>query len=83
MCNRENIKPESGIVVLVSFFCLYREPLRFQDGTITCKLAGNVLKVLEKSDIGMFVLLFFTVYCTKLLADVYDASLREQPPSQH
>lgn len=44
-------------------------------GKLACKLTRRVFKVLQKSDIGMFLFSFFTWYCTKLLADVDDASL--------
>lgn len=60
LCNRENIRPESGILILLIFcitvslhsFCISKK------GRFTCKLAGRVFKVLQKSDIGMFLFFF-------------------------
>lgn len=76
LCNRENIRPESGILIH-SFHFLYHSLFCIsKGGRFACKVAGSVFKVLQKSDIGMFLVFFFIyVYCTKLLADVDDASL--------
>lgn len=76
MCNRENIRPESGIVVLVSFlfFSVFNPSFFIKEnlsktGRLPANWPGEFEKFYKKKIVRWRVFFFFTVYCTNVLAD--------------